>query len=114
MWRRTHTHVGRRVSRRRRVPTYWVYVLACSRDGCLQVYYVGQTNYLQARVGQHLDRVQRHDRRTFAGKFDEVHLVWSMQVATRTDARRLERYLQRLRPDAKRAYMNAHSPHEVF
>lgn len=85
---------------------FYVYVLNCFKDGEFSCYYVGQTNNLKARVGEHFDSVKEQNTDRFIGRFDFVKLKWFMKVPTRADALRLERYLKSLSHVEKEDYMN--------
>ena len=84
---------------------FYVYILACYIRGKFSCYYVGQTNNLYARTGEHFDNVEEHHTESFTGRFEFVKRIWYKQVPTRVDALRLEKYLKSLTPDRKRAYM---------
>lgn len=84
---------------------FYVYALACMKEGNFRCFYVGQTNDLWTRLDEHIENVIEGLTKHFTGRFDFVRLAWSMQVPTRQDALRLERYLKSLNPNAKRRYM---------
>jgi putative endonuclease len=70
---------------------HWVYILQSQSTGR---YYCGQTRDLTARVSQHNDPINDLAKTTkrFRGPWN---LVWSKQVATGSEAMRLERRIKK-------------------
>jgi putative endonuclease len=70
--------------------TYWVYILASQRNGTL---YVGVTNSLERRVGEHRKKVFSG----FTAKYGVRHLVWFHGFGEITEAIHFEKQLKRWR-----------------
>jgi predicted GIY-YIG superfamily endonuclease len=81
---------------------YYVYMLACRRDGKMKMFYTGQTNDLDRRVREHKRNAANGKRRKFTGRFDEVELVWFEEVETLKEAKDEEQRIKKLSPGQKR------------
>lgn len=84
---------------------FYVYILACFKERDFRCYYVGQTNNLQERMEEHFDNVREIATEHFTGRFNFVKPIWFIEVETRQDAIKLEKYLKSLTPPQKRDYM---------
>jgi len=82
--------------------TYFVYILACKKDGEMKMFYTGQTNDLERRVREHKSNAANDKRRKFTGRFDDVELVWFREVKTLREAKLEEKRIKKLSPRQKR------------
>ncbi len=84
--------------------TYYVYILASRRYGTL---YIGVTNSLQRRVGQH----KAKEIPGFTKRYDVDQLVWWRGYAEVTEAIHFEKQLKRWRRDWKISLIESENPH---
>ncbi|MBS3176502.1 GIY-YIG nuclease family protein, partial [Candidatus Woesearchaeota archaeon] len=57
---------------------YYTYMLGCYKKGKgFTNFYIGQTNNLYARVGEHIKNVESRNTNSYTGRFDYIRLVWN-------------------------------------
>lgn len=81
---------------------YYVYILACIRDGKMEKFYTGQTKDIARRVREHKRNAANGKKRKFTGRFDDVELVWFKETRTLKDAKEEEKRIKKLKPSQKR------------
>ena len=69
---------------------YYVYMLACMKQGKFRNFYTGQTNDISRRLDEHIDNVINNDTKRYTGRFDAVRKVWHIKCSTRQEALRTE------------------------
>ncbi|MBS0362563.1 MAG: GIY-YIG nuclease family protein [Proteobacteria bacterium] len=84
--------------------TYWVYILASRKHGTL---YVGVTNSLERRIGEH----QRELIPGFTKTYGVHKLVWFTGFGEVTEAIGFEKRLKRWRREWKIELIEAGNPH---
>jgi putative endonuclease len=84
--------------------SYWVYMLASSRNGTL---YVGVTSRLAARVWEHREELMAG----FTARYHVHNLVWFEQHATAEAAITRERQIKKWRRSWKIALIECDNPY---
>ncbi len=82
--------------------SYYVYVLACIKDGEMKSFYTGLTKDLARRMREHRNNALGGKRKRYTGRFDDVELVWFKEVPTIKEAREEEKRIKGLKPAQKR------------
>ena len=81
---------------------YYVYMLACIKDGKMDKFYTGQTKDITRRVKEHKRNAAMGKRRKFTGRFDDVELVWFKETRTLQEAKEEEKKIKKLKPAQKK------------
>ena len=85
---------------------YYVYILACYKNGEFTNFYTGQTNDIDRRESEHIKNVITHNTKKYTGRFDYVKLLWYGIVKTRSEALELEQEIKQLSQDDKEDLVN--------
>jgi len=89
---------------------YYVYILTNKNH---QVLYIGVTNELRSRIQQHINDAQTV-KKTFAGRYNCIHLVYYERFDNVNDAIRREKELKGWKRERKEALINAVNPNWDF
>lgn len=74
--------------------TYWVYILNCENGS----YYTGYTTELERRFQEH---VAGTDKCKYTRSFKPLNIAQSWQVATQSQAMKIEKFIKRLSKQKK-------------